>query len=182
MTNIKLTDILLAIVLSLLIWLIVFSDKVNNNYINTDTDTTYNYDTTIYHNSYVNVKPQNVTYVDTVVVDEEQIKKFLNDYFSVYFYKDTLKNDSSATIILEESISKNTILKRDLFFTNNKPIVTINNTIEKKYSFYTGGLLNIGKDNINFGLGGGLKYKKHSLGIYLNTDKNITLNYNYYLK
>lgn len=180
----NLTLILLFIIIILLG--LNYCSRVNpiNNYETISSDTTLTYDTTIYHINNVNVKPQHITYKDTVIIDEAKIKELLNDYFAVYKYKDTLKNDTSATIILEENISQNKILTRDLMFVNNRPTKVIINNLKPTphiISFF-GGLSNIEKNNIVFGIGGGIKYDKHNLGVYINTNKSLTLNYNYYLK
>lgn len=69
-------------------------------------------DTTIYETIYK---------TDTFYKDVDTAK-ILRDYYTYRIYKDTLKNDSSATVVIRDSISRNRKLKSSLFFKNNRPI------------------------------------------------------------
>lgn len=69
------------------------------------------------------VRWDSVTRVDTVfIIDTIEV---LNDYYSAYFYSDTLKDDTSALIVLNEQITENKIEYRELIFQNRK-VTTIN--------------------------------------------------------
>lgn len=65
-----------------------------------------------------NTLPKDTFYmIDTIEV--------LDDYSSAYFYSDTLKDDTSALIVLNEQITENKIEYRELIFQNRK-LTTIN--------------------------------------------------------
>lgn len=65
----------------------------------------------------------------------------LKDYFSQVIYKDTVKNDTSALIVLNETILKNRIKMREVIFQNRRPTAIIE---ERKNAlvFGIGGTLN----------------------------------------
>lgn len=72
-----------------------------------------------------------VTKVDTV--------KILVDYYTPKIYKDTLQNDSSMTIIIRDSIMKNSILKRQSWLKNNRTTKIINTYTYNQNGLYLGG-------------------------------------------
>jgi hypothetical protein len=51
----------------------------------------------------------------------------LHDYFASVHYLDTLKDDTSAFIALEEKLNKNRITSRVLTFKNRRPTRVVNN-------------------------------------------------------
>src|SRR6056297_392737 len=59
---------------------------------------------------------------DTIPGDSVPIEVIKKEFYPYRIYKDTLKNDSSATVIVEDSISRNRKLKSKLIFSNNRPI------------------------------------------------------------
>lgn len=58
-------------------------------------------------------------------VDTSQI---LKDYFATNYYQDTLKNDTSALIVLNDVVTENQLMQRKLTFQNRRATV-INTTI-----------------------------------------------------
>lgn len=73
--------------------------------------------------------PVRIVKRDTIWLHDTILKidtiEVLNDYFSAYFYSDTLKDDTSALIVLNEQITENKIEYRELIFQNRK-VTTIN--------------------------------------------------------
>jgi len=78
--------------------------------------------------------PQRITYMDTIMEydttildgDTVYVEKaidtaaLMKDYFASVYYTDTLKNDSSALIVLSETIHKNRVANRELWFQNKR--------------------------------------------------------------
>jgi hypothetical protein len=62
--------------------------------------------------------------------------KILEDFFSQYVYKDTQDHDS-IKFVINDTISKNQILSRDVKFTYVKPTITITKYINRR-EFYVG--------------------------------------------
>lgn len=79
-------------------------------------------------------------------VDTTQI---LTDYFSKVIYHDTLKDDSSAFISLSDTISRNRIQNRKLFFRNNRETKIITNNYYKQDGVYIGGKIGLGVTGID---------------------------------
>lgn len=71
-------------------------------------------------------------------------KKLYKDYSIIKFYRDTLQNDSSATIVINSKVSKNNLDSLNLSFKNNR-IKVINTTIvtyKNKVPLLSIGILN----------------------------------------
>ena len=64
---------------------------------------------------------------DTVLVDVDTAF-ILNDYYSTYAYTDTLDLDSLGSIVINDTISKNSILFRDVQPNLFIPTITVTNT------------------------------------------------------
>ena len=64
---------------------------------------------------------------DTVLADVDTAF-ILNDYYSTYAYTDTLSLDSLGSIIINDTISKNSILFRDVQPNIFIPTITVTNT------------------------------------------------------
>lgn len=62
--------------------------------------------------------------------------KILEDFFAQYVYKDTQDHDS-IKFVINDTISKNQILSRDVKFTYVKPTITITKYINRR-EFYVG--------------------------------------------
>lgn len=94
----------------------------------------------------------------------------LRDYFSKIFMDDTLKNDSSAFLRIQDTIYMNRLKYRKLIFKNNRPTeIKYETTIinPPKNILYIGGALGFCENNFNVSAGLFLKTKKDYLyGIY----------------
>lgn len=82
----------------------------------------------------------------------------LQDYFSTLYYQDTLLNDTSALIVVNDTISQNEIQGRSLLFQNKRPIAlttTINNTYATPNTrLLSAGIIGGGNRSMfNFGVG-----------------------------
>ena len=115
-----------------------------------------------------------VVEIDTFQVPIDTIS-ILKNYYAKYFYTDTIKVDSLGFIVINDTVTRNLISKRDVQSNIFIPTTTINNTIYLyKREFYGGvsvGTTNQAVQNIN----GELLYinKKrnaYGFGIGLNPD------------
>lgn len=70
------------------------------------------YDTIIYDIDTLWLSQDTIKLTDTVFV--------YNDYFKMYSYKDTIKNDSSMTIVRNLQITQNKLYKEQYFTKNNR--------------------------------------------------------------
>ena len=111
----------------------------------------------------------------TKIIDTVHV---LNDYYSTYFYQDSLSSDS-LHLYINDSVTQNKIKNRKIKYTLIYPIITTTNTvIEEKNEFYTGVGL-VGNSN-------GIKYigpelllktkKKNIYGIGVGVDKDFQPN------
>ncbi len=89
-------------------------------------------DTTIYKSKNVYVPtpyPVEVLKYDTIYKTEHieiDTAAILADYFKEFYYSDTIINDSTALIIIYDTVSKNRISARQWLYQNRRPTV-INN-------------------------------------------------------
>jgi hypothetical protein len=112
----------------------------------------------------------------TKIIDTVHV---LNDYYSTYFYQDSLSSDS-LHLYINDSVTQNKIKNRKIKYTLIYPIITTTNTVieEEKNEFYTGVGL-VGNSN-------GIKYigpelllktkKKNIYGIGVGVDKDFQPN------
>lgn len=106
-------------------------------------------------------KPYKVVVTDTLFKDVDTTA-ILRDYFAIVYYTDTLKNDTSALVVIVDTVSNNRLKGRSMWFQNRRP-TTINNTTitnvypDNKFQLY-GGILLQGNAN-QFGVGGLLTVK-----------------------
>ncbi len=111
----------------------------------------------------------------------------LKDYYSKYFYTDTLNLDSLGSIVINDTISKNSILFREIHPNVLIPTTTITNTVYiNKREFYGGFGLKGRTDQINY-LGGELLYRTknkqvYGAGVGLNQDFQPVLGFSMYWK
>lgn len=116
--------------------------------------------------------------VDTALV--------LGDYFSKYYYSDTLQKDS-LTLIINDTINQNKIFSREVNYKLKYPTVTITKEIyPKKRQLYLGGNLVGNKEGIYY-LGPGLIYKDkqdkiYNLGVGFDGGGKTTFNLGVYWK
>ena len=106
----------------------------------------------------------------------------LKDYYAKYFYTDTIKVDSLGFIIINDTVTRNLISKRDVQSNIFIPTTTINNTIylykrELFGGISVGGMINPVQDEspINY-ISGELMYvnkKRNVYGFGLGVDKDF---------
>jgi len=93
-----------------------------------------------------------VVEIDTFQVPIDTIS-ILKNYYAKYFYTDTIKVDSLGFIVINDTVTRNLISKRDVQSNIFIPTTTINNTIYLyKREFYGGvsvGTTNQAVQNIN---------------------------------
>ena len=93
-----------------------------------------------------------VVEIDTFSVPIDTIS-ILKDYYAKYFYTDTIKIDTLGTIIVNDTVTRNLILMRDVQSNIFIPTTTITNTVYLyKREFYGGisvGSTNQAVQNIN---------------------------------
>lgn len=121
------------------------------------------------------------TVYDTIPTDIDTLS-ILKDYYAKYFYTDTLSLDSLGSIVINDTISRNSIIFREIQPNVLIPTTTITNTIYlNKREFYggisIGGMVNPVQDEspINH-VSGELLYKNKKRQIYgfgLGIDKDF---------
>jgi hypothetical protein len=90
----------------------------------------------------------------------------LQDYYAKYFYSDTLKIDTVGYAIINDTITRNTILARDVRTNILIPTTTITKEIYlNKNEFYWGVGLQGRTDQINY-LGGELLWRTKKRSVY----------------
>jgi hypothetical protein len=92
---------------------------------------------------------------ELIPIDTNQI---LRNYYAKVAYKDTLLNDSSALIVVNDTLNKNRIYSRDVMFQNRRKTAIINN---EKDAVVLGAGINL--DNINFSVG--YKFKSNIVSL-----------------
>jgi len=142
----------------------------------TKSDTIVGYDTIFIDKiSYVpQWKTKWETKTDTIPVNVDTLA-ILKDYYAKYFYTDTLYIDTLGYAVINDTITRNSFLSRNIETNILIPNKTITNTVYiNKRELYWGLGLSGKTDQINY-LGGELllKTKKHqiySLGLGINQD------------
>ena len=131
------------------------------------TDTIIQYDTIrIEKINYIpKWKTKYITKVDTIPSDIDTLA-ILKDYYAKYFYTDTLHIDTLGYAVINDTISRNSILSRDIKTNILIPTSTVTNTIYiNRREVYWGLGLYSGEKKINH-LGGELLYKNKKYQIY----------------
>lgn len=108
----------------------------------------------------------------------------LQDYFSSYFYTDTITDDTSITVVIYDRISQNKIVERFATFQNlREKKVVINKIINKKrVKIYAGLSIGGNSNTMNFGPSGLLQTKKdHIYGYHYDLSQK-THNFSLYFK
>ena len=127
---------------------------------------------------YKEVIKEDIQYVPTIreVVKEVLIPteidtvSILREYYMKYVYTDTIEIDSIGFAYIEDTISQNKFLSRNVSYNYNIPTIidsittTITKTLPPKNEFYIGGMLQANKNNI--GLGPNLTMKSKKKNIY----------------
>ena len=152
------------------------------------TDTIVRYDTVrIEKINYVpKWKTKYITKVDTIPSDIDTLA-ILKDYYAKYFYTDTLHIDTLGYAVINDTISLNSILSRDIKTNILIPTSTITNTIYINKNEFYWGLSVYGRKNQISHLGGELlfKNKKHQvygLGLGVNQNFKPVLGFKLYWK
>ena len=123
---------------------------------------------------------------DTIPADIDTLY-ILKDYYSKYFYTDTLNLDSLGSIVINDTISKNSILFREIHPNVLIPTTTITNTVYiNKREFYGGFGIKGRSDQLNY-LGGELLFRTknnqaYNIGIGLNHNFKPVLGFGMYWK
>ena len=117
--------------------------------------------------------------IDTFQVPIDTIS-ILKDYYSKYFYTDTIKVDSLGFIVINDTVTRNLISKRNVQSHLFIPTTTVTNTIHiNKREFFAGFSVSGRSSEINV-INGELLYinkKKQSYGFGVGVDPNFNLLY-----
>ena len=110
-------------------------------------------------------KTKIITKIDTFQQSIDTLA-ILQDYYTKYFYQDTIKIDTIGYVVLNDTITKNTIFSRDV----KTNIIYSTTTITKEIylnnrEFYWGIGLHGRTNQLNY-LGGELLYKNKKRNIY----------------
>lgn len=119
-------------------------------------------------------KTRTETIHDTIPSDIDTLS-ILKDYYAKYFYTDTLDLDTLGNIVINDTVSRNTIVSRRIKPNVFIPTTTIHsNTTINKTRLYTGINMSANKQSLNqAGIGLILKTKKlrmYGVGIGFNRD------------
>lgn len=137
------------------------------------TETIIEWDTVVIEKTqYVPKWRTKVTTIHDTVLADVDTAFILNDYYSTYAYTDTLSLDSLGSIIINDTISKNSILFRDVQPNIFIPTTTVTNTVylnrrefyggisltgqPTQLDFINGELLYRGKKRNAYGIGAGI--------------------------
>lgn len=106
-----------------------------------------------------------VTEHDTIPQDIDTMS-ILKDYYSKFHYVDTLTLDTLGYLVLNDTISKNSIMSRSFISSVSVPTTTITKEIYlKKREFYWGMGLSGDKSQLNY-LGGEFMYKNKQRNMF----------------
>lgn len=110
-------------------------------------------------------KTTTTTIHDTIFADIDTLS-ILKDYYAKYFYTDTIGLDSLGSIVVNDTVSKNSILFREIQPNVLIPTTTVTNTVYiNKNEFYGGVGLQGKTDQLNY-LGGELLWKTTKKQVY----------------
>ena len=123
---------------------------------------------------------------DTILADIDTLN-ILKDYYTKYFYTDTLNLDSLGNIIINDTISRNSIIFRKITPNILFPTTTTTNIVYiNRREFYGGFGIKGKSDQLNY-LGGELLFRTknkqaYSVGIGVNQDFQPVLGFGMYWK
>jgi hypothetical protein len=120
---------------------------------------------------------------DTIYLNNEIIKidtifVYLDDYLTHKFYSDTAFNDSLGLIIINDTLYRNSIKYRHV---ERKTYDKTKYIYSEKNGFYIGTGLTGLKEPV-FNIGVDYKYKKMMIGLGINTDEQLLINFKYRIK
>lgn len=129
-------------------------------------------------------------YVDKPILVYQPVDTaaILADYFDIYFYADTLMNDTSAFIAVYDEITQNKIGARQWTFINRRPtqlITTITNVNDcKKWNIGLGGFFGGNMERFDYGLGIIITTNNRASyqAEYCFSDKSVRVGYYYNLR
>lgn len=106
-----------------------------------------------------------VTEIDTFQTPIDTVS-ILRDYYAKYVYSDTLKIDTLGYAVINDTISRNTILSRDIKTNLLIPTTTVTNTVYiNQRELYWGLGVQGRKDQLNY-LGGELLLRSKKQNVY----------------
>ena len=112
---------------------------------------------------------------DTIPMDIDTLS-ILKEYYSKYFYTDTIKLDSFGFLVINDTISENSIISRKTLPNLFIPTTTIHrDSLISKNEYYLGLGLNISPDNVNY-IGGEFLFRSKTrkvFGIGLGINQNL---------
>jgi hypothetical protein len=112
--------------------------------------------------------------------------KIIEDYFSKLYYSDTLINDTTALIIVKDSVLQNRIVSRSWEFQNRRPvqlITTLTPVVPERNKLKFGAGLAIGGNMQNFELAPGIILNKNKTAFTLSYDlycRSLRIGYYYW--
>ncbi|MDL5050662.1 hypothetical protein QQ054_32180 [Oscillatoria amoena NRMC-F 0135] len=102
----------------------------------TDADTVVIYETipgdSIQYPVYVGVPIPDTVYLPDTVTLLPDTAAILSDYFQIRKYSDTIRRDSSFLVIINDSLTRNRLSGRSVFFQNLRPIAVTSTIITRK--------------------------------------------------
>lgn len=115
-------------------------------------DTTYVYDTVPKIDTLPLPTPYAIIEVESipVFISDTQCRELYKNYYSSLLYNDTLRDDSLALIILNDTVSKNKLSGRTLYYIDRTPTQVITNTFicpENRWRLYAGISPGFGRNN-----------------------------------
>jgi hypothetical protein len=120
-------------------------ETVNTIRVETRLDTVY-----LSKTRYVPLKTTTVETIYQQIPTEIDTQEILKKYFAKVVYRDTISIDTFGTLIIQDTISKNLILSRELFSNIVLPTTTITTqTVEVKRVLYAGTSLSGNRGMIN---------------------------------
>lgn len=147
----------LLVCIALIILAVLTNRRCNDTDYVVTSDTTYVHDTVTYVDTLPVPVPYAVTEVESVpkyIPDIECVELYKN-YYASAMYVDTLKNDSLALIVLHDTVHKNRLTGRTLYYKDRTPTQIITYTYSpaevQRNRYYIGILTGGGKNY--FGIG-----------------------------
>ena len=148
----KYLQILVTIAVASLFWLITHYGCQRDCKPEIIRDTTYVYDTIPRIDTLPVPVPYAVIEVESIPVhiSDTLCRELYMNYYSSLLYHDTLRNDSLALIILNDTVSRNKLSGRTLYYIDRTPTQVITNTFicpENRWRFYAGISPGFGRNN-----------------------------------
>jgi hypothetical protein len=92
--------------------------------------------------------------------------EILKDYYSKYYYVDTLKVDTFGFVLVKDTVSQNKISSRNIEYNINVPKITIEKTTYlNNREFYLGPSIQGNREQLNY-VGGELYFKTRKSQLY----------------